>query len=331
MLHDAQFEKTFRRVHAAAVRLIERQIPHSGGILHTAARLALRDQTATEYPYIFRNSFLGREPPSDVMDALAAAIHLLQTSTFVIDDVFDNSDERNGNPTVRAYAGADVAIVVGQILQAIAFSALAGTAQARFPARSSAITALSDAVTLVYRGQYRDLRYSADLRTSRSAYYRTIDLTTASLFAGVARCGALFAGRSSREIAALTSFGHAYGMALQVTDDILDVTDEATGKTFGMDLRCRRMRLPFIIAIEKATPRDRATLRSFVAGAGHDVRKIRSIAGIIHRSGAISDALLIAQRYEARCRASLTALSPSPQRDALAWLAESLFRAQGLV
>jgi len=328
---EALYQQSFRRVHQLAVRLLRRAVPSRDAKLQAALRLAFKDQSPTEYPYLFRNCFLGRHPGPSVVDTLAAAVHLIQTSTFVTDDVFDAARQRNGNPTVCAHAGVNGAIVAAHILQSIGFSALATAARdARLPNAGEAVATLAEAVTHVYRGQYLDMLHSSRLSTSRADYYRVIDLTTASLFAAVSRCGALLGGGRPSEILAMSRFASCYGMALQITDDILDVTDESTGKTFGSDLKCRRMRLPLIIAMHKALPSDKATLRRFIKGGTRDARTIRMVARIIQRSGGVARALHVARRYRAQSLWSLAEVRPGPAKDALAWLPESLLAAQDL-
>jgi geranylgeranyl pyrophosphate synthase len=299
--------------------------------LQELVSLAFIDQAPIEYPFVFRSSFLGAEPAEPVIDTLAAAVHLIQTSTFLTDDIFDAAKERNGHPTIYAHAGTNSAIIGAQVLQNIGFSALAkGAGHARLRNAGLAVATLADALTSVYRGQYLDLLYSARPNVSCANYYGVIDLTTASLFAGVARCAALLAGRRASEIRDLASFAHNYGMALQITDDILDLTDDTTGKTFGSDLRCRRMRLPLIKAIHLASVPDRCILRRFLKRTGVNARSVRQMARLIERSGGITAALKVARRYLALSLRSLSPLPPGPARDALRWLPESLLAAQGL-
>ena len=323
------YERTFRRAQRTADRLLSQAIPKRPTEVRDAVRLALRNQSPTEYPYIFRNAFSGSEPQPIDVDTLAAAVHLIQTSTFVTDDVFDKARERNGNPTMVAHGGVNVAIAGAQLLQWIGFATFASTAT-RFRNAGFAAAILARAVTRVYRGQYLDLLYSSRSETTRADYYRVIELTTASLFSGVAQCGALLANRDEAEIKALSQFARCYGMALQITDDILDLTDHTTGKTFGSDLICRRMRLPLIIALETGSEPTRRILRRFLRSRTEDNRTVTDIARTIDRSGGVAGALRIARNYRDRSLRCLLPLPPSQSKNCLVWLSESLLAAQEL-
>src|SRR5687767_2196190 len=94
---SAGYSSSFERVHRVATRLVHRCVGRSNRRLRQLTDLALRDQAATEYPFIFRHAFLGSRVSGPFMDVLAASVHLVQTSTFVTDDIFDESTKRNGN------------------------------------------------------------------------------------------------------------------------------------------------------------------------------------------------------------------------------------------
>jgi geranylgeranyl pyrophosphate synthase len=222
-------------------------------------------------------------------------------------------------------------IIAAQTMQSVGFAALARAAAAARLARiGEAMNTLADAVAMVYRGQSFDLWLTRRPRATPDQYFRLIALTTASLFAGVARCGALLGNRRASEIRAVSSFASNYGMALQLTDDVLDVMDEHTGKTVRADLTCRRMRLPLIAAMRRATRTDRRAISDFLSGHARDVSTVASMARIIERSGGVAAALDAAAWYRARSLRALRALPAGPPRDALAWLPESLLAAQGL-
>src|SRR4029453_18725697 len=119
-------------------------------------------------------------------------------------------------------------------------------------------------------GQYLDVFHSGDAELSLRKYYRVIALGGGRYFGHVARCGALLAGRPRAEVEALTTFGYHYGMAVFITDDMLDIEKKPKehGLMGGSDLMNRSMPLPVLFALRQAGQRDQIRLRRFLKMRG---------------------------------------------------------------
>ena len=105
-------------------------------------------------------------------------------------------------------------------------------------------------------GQVRELQLIYDIARTEEQYFQAIAGKTAALYATSCRIGGLVAGADPKVIDRLTDFGHAYGMAFQIVDDILDLvaTDEELGKPSGNDLREGVYTLPVIRMIASSDP-----------------------------------------------------------------------------
>ena len=148
----------------------------------------------------------------------ACAVELLHSYTLVHDDLpsMDNDSERRGRPSVWAKFGEANAVLAGDALQAIAFSAAA-----RSPRNSSAILAeLADKAVGVVRGQCAE----PTARTPDDMEF-VFAHKTGDLFEAAAVMGALAGGGSERDVACLRAYAHSFGMAFQFRDDILDGGD----------------------------------------------------------------------------------------------------------
>lgn len=150
----------------------------------------------------------------DAGDAIypACAIELLHSYTLVHDDLpsMDNDVERRGAPSVWAKYGESNAILAGDALQALAFSAAA-----RAPRNANRIVAaLAAAGVGVVRGQVEDLEG------------RDVDFIyrhkTADLFIAAAEMGAYAGGGSDLDVGKLRTFALDLGLAFQFEDDLLD-------------------------------------------------------------------------------------------------------------
>ncbi|MFV1995532.1 MAG: polyprenyl synthetase family protein [Verrucomicrobiales bacterium] len=196
--------------------------------------------------------------------AHACALECIHTYSLIHDDLpcMDDDDFRRGKPTCHKVYGEAVAVLAGDALQAMAFEILAGAAgSARYPVaalvRELAVTSGS---RKLIAGQVLDLEGEGALLGVRELK-RIHQNKTAALLATSVRLGAMSANVTPRVLAALTEFGTALGLAFQVIDDILDVTQssERLGKSAGKDVAAQKATYPSTIGLE-ASRREAARL-----------------------------------------------------------------------
>jgi farnesyl diphosphate synthase len=208
------------------------------------------------------------------LDAPAAAVELIHVYSLVHDDLpaMDDDDLRRGRPTChRAYDEA-TAILVGDALQALAFSVLADDSMGKVvPAtRLSMIRTLAQAAGTagMAGGQAVDLA-AVGQSLSVDAVENMHRRKTGALIKGSVLLGAIGAGiDSGADFRALELFGDEIGLAFQIQDDILDVEGDAAvlGKTTGADAALSKPTYPSTVGLPAA--RDRARdLRDRAIGA----------------------------------------------------------------
>lgn len=200
--------------------------------------------------------------------AAACAVECIHTYSLIHDDLpcMDDDDLRRGRPTNHKVFGEGVAVLAGDALLTVAFEILAqagptsrysGAAQVRELATASGSLWLIGGQVADLEGEGRKLSGS-DLRYIHRC--KTAALLTASI-----RLGAMSANATSTRLESLTDFGQALGLAFQVIDDILDVTQttEKLGKTAGKDVKATKATFPAIYGLEKS----RAEARKLTAAA----------------------------------------------------------------
>lgn len=194
--------------------------------------------------------------PAGVED-LGAAIEMLHTYSLIHDDLpaLDNDDLRRGRPTCHVAFGEATAILAGDALQTCAYEVMA---RLRCPAEQTVhiIQELAHATGTVdgmIGGQVVDLEAEHTKADAETLEYihraKTGALLTASLVTGC-----YFAGAKATEVQRVREFGRAAGLAFQIADDILDVTQtsEQLGKTAGKDLSAEKATYPALYGLEKA-------------------------------------------------------------------------------
>jgi len=192
------------------------------------------------------------------IEELGAALEMLHTYSLIHDDLpaLDNDDLRRGRPTCHKVFGEAIAILAGDALQTQAYEVLS---RLKCPAEARVriieeIARGTGTVDGMIGGQVVDLEAERAKPNAQMLEYihraKTAALITASLVGG-----GLYAGAKDREVASLRAFGQSVGLAFQIVDDVLDVTQssEQLGKTAGKDTAAEKVTYPALFGVEEST------------------------------------------------------------------------------
>lgn len=172
-----------------------------------------------------------------VRDALplAAAVEVFHNFTLLHDDVMDNADMRRGRPSVHARWGEDTAILSGDVMMIYAYKLLARSPQHLVAGLLEQFNRMGAEVC---EGQQFDMDFQSQDLVTEAEYMEMIALKTAALMARPAQMGAMIAGASDEDCAAMYRFGFELGLAFQLQDDLLDSysDDPCFGKKVGGDI-----------------------------------------------------------------------------------------------
>jgi geranylgeranyl diphosphate synthase, type II len=188
---------------------------------------------------------------------LACAVECIHTYSLIHDDLpaMDNDDFRRGKPTNHKIFGEGIAVLAGDALLTQAFE-IAAQCQGwpRYPHRRLVLELASASGSLqLIAGQVADLE--AEGKKISASHLRYIhERKTSALLCCAVRLGGMSANCTSAQLKALTLFGYNVGLAFQVIDDILDVTQtsEKLGKTAGKDSKSQKATYPSIVGLEKS-------------------------------------------------------------------------------
>jgi len=195
----------------------------------------------------------GCVPPG--IEELGAALEMLHTYSLIHDDLpaLDNDDLRRGRSTCHKAFGEATAILAGDALQTLAYEVLARM-QCPAEARVAIIAEIAHATGTIggmIGGQVMDLEAEHVHPDAQTLEYIHRSKTGALLTASVVT-GGLYAGANEAQIACLRSFGQNIGLAFQIVDDVLDVTQtsEQLGKTAGKDTAHDKATYPALFGVE---------------------------------------------------------------------------------
>jgi geranylgeranyl pyrophosphate synthase len=327
------FRTQFREVESLSRKLVLDTLSRHDRHLRQMMLFALGRPTPSDYPFLFSCAFSRTERDDARIQKLSAAVHLLQSSTVISDDILDGGTLRYGRPAFHRRYNVGYAIIATELMQSIALRTFGAELEGgRFKHPCLVMKILNDMLRDLYLCQYLDLYYSARTNLAFAEYYRMIGLGVGYFMSNLARCGALLAGKAEAEVTGLTAYGYNYGMALFLTDDIVDVMGKPreTGKTFAADLKNARLKLPMLLALRLSRGEDRKFLKQLLTGGKPSAMDLRRAVEVIQKSGAIAQCTGIARRYVGRALRSLAASRSLVSRTNLGWLASSLLSAQRL-
>jgi len=204
------------------------------------------------------------------IERLGAAIEMLHTYSLIHDDLpaLDNDDLRRGKPTCHVVFGEAIAILAGDALQTRAFEVLANL-DTPPPATVQIIRLIANAVGTVegmIGGQVLDIENEHSKPTAElvDAIHRA---KTGALIRVSVVAGGVYAGAAAEDVARLDLFGRKAGLAFQIADDVLDMTQDsaALGKTAGKDLATEKVTWPAVFGIEESERHARALIEEAFA------------------------------------------------------------------
>jgi geranylgeranyl diphosphate synthase, type II len=223
------------------------------------------------------------------VDELGSALEMLHTYSLIHDDLpaLDNDDLRRGRPTCHKAFGEANAILAGDALQTYAYEVLANLKcpaerRVRIIAEIAHDTGTIDGMI---GGQVLDLESERKKPTAEILEYihraKTGALITASLVSG-----AIFGGGTDEQIEKLRTFGRAIGLAFQIVDDVLDVTQssEQLGKTAGKDTATEKATYPSLFGIDESLKKADALIaegNTALDGFGNRAATLKALAAYL--------------------------------------------------
>ncbi len=256
---------------------------------------------------------------SEVALPAAAAIELLHNFTLIHDDIEDQDRTRRHRPTVWAVHGVAHGINAGDGMYALSRRAVHKLRERGVPAdRVLAVAdALDRACVRVCEGQFLDLVFEARVDLPADRYREMVDRKTGALFGASAEIAGLLRGADGPTSAALLTFGSRFGAAFQARDDANGVWGAAsrTGKMEMNDIAKRKMSLPIVLAVSRASAAQRDRIaRAYARPAPlhHDeVRDVREIVDALDVRGEV-ERYVSAERERALEALGRVSLRPAP-------------------
>jgi len=260
-------------------------------------------------------SQLGEPGRPEVVDA-AVVVELTHLATLYHDDVMDEAAVRRGAASANVRWTNTVAILTGDYLFARASDLTAGLGTEVTHIQSRTFARLVE-------GQIAETAGPLDGEDPVAHHLHVLADKTGSLIATAARLGAMLAGAPERDVETVARFGELYGLAFQLSDDLIDIASETadSGKTPGTDLREGIRTLPVLLVLA-GSDAGSARLRELLTGDLTDDALLAEALGLLRAHPAMSEARARLTAYADEARAVAGELPDGPCRGALLAMTE---------
>lgn len=241
----------------------------------------------------------------------AALVELLHTATLVHDDVVDNSYERRGYFSINALWKNKIAVLVGDFL--LSKGLLLSINNNDF----GLLKIVSEAVKQMSEGELLQIEKARRLDIDEKIYYEVIRQKTASLIASCCACGASSAGADEQTVEKMRLFGEKVGIAFQIKDDLFDFGTDAIGKPLGIDIKEKKITLPLIYALNKASRSEKRRIINLVKNHNEESEKVSEVIDFVRSSGGMDYATQQMELYQEEAFQILNELPDHSSRKAL--------------
>lgn len=293
------YEKTFKRVMASNIRLVDR-----------IAKYIVRHKGKGLRPLLVILSAKLAGKPTDNTYIVAALIEILHTATLVHDDVVDDAHIRRNFPSINAIWRNKVSVLMGDYLLAKSLISATETGSLEI------MNILAQTSKRLSKGELFQIEKSRRLNITEEEYFQLISDKTAALLSACCELGAITVDATERDRGALTSYGENLGQAFQITDDLLDYQSSAPvlGKPVGSDLKEKKITLPLILALDKAScDEKKAIIRMIRKGVGN--KEIKKIIAFCERYHGIQEAGIRTKALAERAKSVIAYLPESQEKE----------------
>lgn len=246
----------------------------------------------------------------------ASLIELLHTATLVHDDVVDDSTYRRGFFSINALWKNKIAVLVGDYLLS------RGLLLSIDNGDHSLLKIVSEAVREMSEGELLQMEKARNLDITEEIYYDIIRQKTASLIGSCCAVGAASSGADADVVGRLKEFGLSVGMAFQIKDDLFDYGSGDIGKPVGIDIREKKMTLPLIYSLQRASWGKKRKIINIVKNHNTKPRKVDEVIQFVNDAGGIDYASSVMDNYKEKALSLLDTFPDSEYKQSLRDLVE---------
>lgn len=246
----------------------------------------------------------------------ATMIELLHTATLIHDDVVDEAEIRRGFLSINKVWKNKASVLLGDFL--LSKGLLIALEYDEF----KLLKVLSKAVKSMSEGELRQFKAARLFNMTEEYYFKVISEKTASLIAACCECGAISTCEDPEIHQKMYDIGMCVGTAFQIRDDLFDYGVDDIGKPRRNDIKERKVTLPLIKALEKASMLEKTRIRYLMRKRNKKEHEIEEIVTFVHENNGMGYARQIMQDYAEQAIEGLSTLPESEDQQAFKDLIE---------
>lgn len=188
-------------------------------------------------------------------EILASSVESLHLASLMHDDIIDEADTRRGQPSINAKYGDKYAVMIGDIMYSKALFELGKV-------DSKVLEMVANSIYLLSLGELEDMELSKNFNSNEKTYIDMIYKKTSALIEAGCKASAYLKGYNIEDF---EIYGKNLGIAFQIVDDILDITQDSKtlGKPAMNDFREGKVTLPYIYLYHSLNNEKKETLKSY--------------------------------------------------------------------
>ncbi len=221
------------------------------------------------------------------VEELIPVVEIIHNGTLMVDDVEDNSDMRRGKPCTHKIFGVDVAINTGNMMYYLPHLIIKKIELDK-KTKLAIYDLINEEMLKLSLGQGMDLYWhNGGERINEGLYLKMCAFKTGTLARMSAKLGALLGNATKKQIKELGNFAETVGIAFQIQDDILNITNKEWGKEFGDDISEGKRSLMVIRVLETGSEEDKKRLLEILELKTKNKELIKEAVSIIKKYKAI--------------------------------------------
>lgn len=246
----------------------------------------------------------------------AAMIELLHTATLVHDDVVDDANKRRGFWSINAIWKNKIAVLVGDYL--LSKGLLLAVENEEF----DLLKIMSNSVRKMSEGELLQIEKARKLDITEEVYYDIIRQKTATLIAACCAAGTSSTNTDKSVVEKMRQFGEFTGIAFQIKDDLFDYGSDGDtiGKPTGIDIKEKKMTLPLIYALAKASKSEKNRIIRTIKNHNENKKKVKEVIDFVIKSGGLDYAKKAMLEYKNKALDILKEFEQNQANKALAEL-----------
>lgn len=247
----------------------------------------------------------------------ACLVEALHTATLVHDDVVDEAETRRGLPSINSIWRNKVSVLIGDYLFSKALINMVHLGKPQL------LKLLSETSDRLVTGEIDQIDRARSDTMTEEAYFRMIDDKTASLLAAGCQMGMMTTSPEEADWEALGAYGHNFGIAFQLKDDLFDFEgrEASVGKPIGLDLKHNMVTLPLIHTFSKIDSREQKRIKRALS-KGKDKANQKMVLELVKRTGGLDHAKQRLREYSDRAIHALDRFPDSPAKHSLTQFVE---------